>query len=150
MTTKDKSNFNKYLIAFDPISKLDDNCDIYKNEHDEFFERISNLTGIPKVDIEEADETRKQQASREVVNAGTQVTNDYNEITQRFLRFFEDRVKQKPPKTVDEKLDEVIFNMREIESLFYALSLGLSDPAERQAFDTVFNNWKNDQLAKRY
>lgn len=54
--------------------------------------------------------------------------------------------KKKP--NIQEKMVTPKFTLTHIESLFGALSLSINDPAERQAFDTMFKNWINDRLTE--
>lgn len=129
---------------------------MFSNKFDRTFEQIKSLGlgDFTKSELFKQEFAMDKLKDSMKIDVEKYVAADIESIFEQYNRAIENEeeyVKQDVPvKTTDEKLDETIYNLREIESLFYALSLGLSNPSERESFDTVFNNWKNDQLAKRY
>jgi hypothetical protein len=130
----------------------------FETEQADIWQRIQSLSdSISEKEKNQNDQLKQYEVyiedriedSAKLLNGDIRVNTNYD-ITSIYERFQEALLKKKPTKTYDQKLDEVIFNMREIESLFYSLSLSIEDIKARESFDIIFNNWKNDQLAKRY
>lgn len=101
-----------------------------KNSIDDYYDRIRNLVGVPEQVIPE-----------HIISGGDDSHTTYERLVQAF------KIACKAP-TIQQKMDTPKFTLTHIESLFGALSLSINDPAERQAFDTMFKNWRNDRLSE--
>lgn len=118
---------------------------------DDLYSRIINLTGAQKDRY--AQYADMYQQKRDAYDQPKQyerqtVSQDYlNELHRQINSMVDDFKKRvEPKKTHEEKMREKIFSLNDICALIDALSLGVSDPAEREALDKMVINWRDDRL----
>lgn len=89
------------------------------------------------------EEKRKAYAEQQEYRLQQQIDNNFYER----LRHLVD-IKQKEPKvlTYEEKMNMKNFSLAEIIRLTDALSLSISNSDEREAFDTIVKNWRDDRI----
>lgn len=83
-----------------------------------------------------------EEVQKQIEERAARALNDY------FRERIASQPKQVIPITTQEKMNKNIFSLSVIERLFDALSLSISNPEDRKAFDTIFKNWMYDRLTE--
>jgi len=123
-----------------------------KNDKD-FFDKLDKLFGRSSEKVGENNGLQKSDivtldGTGSIVGSGVgEIISGTRSLYDAFYGMVDD-VKSKETLTYNERMNTLKFSMEDIENLFAVLSLGLGDSTDRKALDTMFTNWKNDQLAK--
>jgi hypothetical protein len=114
---------------------------------DDWYNKIRQISGVQDKYNQYADYYQQKRYEYDRAEKQSVSQEQMHELSRQIAEMVNDMKKKMiPTKTHEEKMNEKIFSLNDICALIDALSLGISDPAEREALDKMVRNWRDDRL----